>query len=317
MISLTTDLQVFMLNELEFKRRVRYEKKINTLEEFVQFVQNAVKNKRFVYRGMNNRQYLCVSSFYRYYFTVHKPVVREIVYNEGENAAEMLPDICAEDFLKKSFDIIDEFNSRLLQIGAIDKELSFSDACSLAQHYELPTNLIDFTFDPAIALFFACSGNDDVDAVVFESDIWHPINVLNAHSQHGVNGWYKDPEKAHADIVRRLTSIDKTTEISLTTPEIHQSMLEHNERIKRQLGVFVYNAEIFPYDRVMYNFWDEPYCIPGRIVYVINKALKPLVREHLESIGVTWEYLMPSDDAHKIKQAVKETKLQFNIPERY
>jgi hypothetical protein len=94
-------------------------------------------------------------------------------------------------------------------------------------------------------------------------------------------------------------------------------MLEHNERIKRQSGVFVYNAEVFPYDRVMYNFWDEPYCSPGRTVYVINKALKPLAREHLESIGVTWEHLMPNNDGQKIKQAVAETKLQFGIPEHY
>lgn len=119
-----------------------------------------------------------------------------------------------------------------MQVGAINKELLFSNACILAQHYELPTNLIDFTFEPAIALFFVCSSNDDIDAVVFESDILHPIKVLNAHQQHGVNGYYKDPEKVHADVIRRLTSIDKTTEVSLTTPEIHPSMLEHNEQLQ-------------------------------------------------------------------------------------
>ena len=306
-----------MLSELKFERRVRYEKHIDTFEKLLQFVQNAVKNKSFVYRGMNNSQYLCVSSFYRYYYTVHKPTVQEVVYNGAENATEILPEIDAKDFLSKSIDIIDEFNSQLVQVGAIGEELSFGSACTLAQHYELPTNLIDFTFDPAIALFFACSSNDDIDAVVFESDILHPINVLNAHLQHGVNGYYKDPEKAHADIIRRLTSIDKTTEISLTTPKIHPSMLEHNERIKRQSGVFVYNAEVFPYDRVMYNFWDDPYCCPGRTVYVINKALKPIVREHLANIGVTWEYLMPSEDGQKIKKAVDRTKSKFGIPERY
>ncbi len=107
-----------MLSELKFERRVRYEKQINTFEELLQFVQSATQNKSFVYRGMNNSQFLCVSSFYRYYYTVHKPKVRKVVFNDGENATEVLPDIDVKDFLSKSIDIIDEFNSQLVQVRA-------------------------------------------------------------------------------------------------------------------------------------------------------------------------------------------------------
>lgn len=45
-----------------------------------------------------------------------------------------------------------------------DKEFLF-----LAQHYGLPTRLLDWTYNPLIALYFACCSNIDKDGVVFQS----------------------------------------------------------------------------------------------------------------------------------------------------
>ena len=43
-----------------------------------------------------------------------------------------------------------------------DMELLF-----LAQHYGLPTRLIDWSYNPLVALFFACNSNEDKDGVVY------------------------------------------------------------------------------------------------------------------------------------------------------
>lgn len=306
-----------MLSELKFERRVRYEKLINTEDELLAFLKSTGNKKNYFYRGMSNSKYLCVTSFYRYYCEVFKPEIASVVYNQTENASEYLPVIDEIDFHKKSIQIINEFNKQLVNSGVVEKELSFGDACTLAQHYELPTNLIDFTFNPLIALFFASSGNDDIDAVIFESDIEKHARVINGLLQNGVSGYYKDPEKAHRELIQKLTSLDEEDHFQLKTPIIKESMLEHNLRIQRQSGVFVYNAMNRPYDVVMYNFWDEPYVCPGRTVYVVDSKLKPFARKLLADEDYSWERLMPDEDGIKIKEAVKITKEKLSIPERY
>ena len=45
-----------------------------------------------------------------------------------------------------------------------DKEFLF-----LAQHYGLPTRLLDWTYNPLIALYFACCSNFDKDGIVYQS----------------------------------------------------------------------------------------------------------------------------------------------------
>ena len=55
------------------------------------------------------------------------------------------------------------------------------DLLFLAQHYGLPTRLLDFTYNPMIALYFACEGEPEMDGRVYVYSV-DDMLILDAES---------------------------------------------------------------------------------------------------------------------------------------
>ena len=89
----------------------------------------------------------------------------------------ILPDIDIQTYKRLSFGIIDEFYDNLIDEGF--EAQSLESSIYLAQHYGLPTNLIDFTTDPKIALYFACEKEEDIDCSVYMYDIYSHLKGLS------------------------------------------------------------------------------------------------------------------------------------------
>lgn len=133
-----------------------------------------------------------------------------------------------------------------------DKEFLF-----LAQHYGLPTRLLDWTYNPLIALYFACCSNFDKDGIVYQS----------------------------YQFSRRVFNEDKDDifsfpAITLLVPNMT------DVRYKNQNGIFVLYPEP----------WKEKFeFIYAK--YIISVQYKQNILSKLEKIGITRSFIMPSLDS--------------------
>jgi hypothetical protein len=97
------------------------------------------------FRGQSSSEYKLIPSIARLFKEVQEGVLKQY---EKE---------IFEDF-KRKYSLFTDARPKN------DKEFLF-----LAQHYGLPTRLLDWTYNPLIALFFACCSNMDKDGVVYQS----------------------------------------------------------------------------------------------------------------------------------------------------
>ena len=133
-----------------------------------------------------------------------------------------------------------------------DKEFLF-----LAQHYGLPTRLLDWTYNPLIALYFACCSNFDKDGIVYQS--------------------YQFSRKVFNEDKDDIFSFPA---ITLLVPNMT------DVRYKNQNGIFV----VYP------EPWKEKFEFIYA-TYIIPVQYKQNILSKLEKIGITRSFIMPSLDS--------------------
>ncbi|QCT94425.1 FRG domain-containing protein [Caminibacter mediatlanticus TB-2] len=115
----------------------------NKLENFI----SENKNKNYIFRGQANIEWKLHTTFYRNYGV--------------ENNAKLN---------EKIFNLITNFEKALIFLNKDLKATKLIDIMQLARHYGLPVPLIDFTYSPYIALFFACIEEENHDGVLYLID---------------------------------------------------------------------------------------------------------------------------------------------------
>ncbi len=292
----------------DFPFRAWYTKELTTIDQVVEKLMPA-KASGYYYRGMSDSAFICISSYYRHYVCNSNNLQwHDVVIDSART--QSFPDIDANDYVKKSFMIIDKFKEELEKLDSIS--LPTNTLIYLAQHYGLPTNVIDFTLNSKIALYFSCEANPDKDGVVYESNIYEHIKRLIDLYLTGKLGYTKKTREEQEKFILELTTSISPTGLDLVTPTLEVDNVKCNRRIQNQEGVFVYNADVLPYDLSMFNV-SEMTVHPGRNIYKIPASLKAKLLHILDSeYGINREFIYPDNtidiNLDVLNEAVKNTK---------
>lgn len=148
----------------------------------------------------------------------------------------------------------------------------------LAQHYGLPTRLLDWTESATTALFFACL-NTDLDGLVF---VLNPVD-LNRVS-YPAHPRILDPqdEEDHG-IIERYLDLGPQASKRGRYP-IAVNPVWNSERLMMQRGVFTLHGSRFEVD---------PSVVPSLVAIPILKEVKQGLSQEMQRIGVDEMTLFP------------------------
>lgn len=222
-------------------------KLIDSVEQLQKEIEALDKGK-YYFRGVSNWSYKMYSSYHRYLFTQEYEYIKERSLAESEVLNSQFDKIVKDKvFIETSKRIADHYNddNEGYRIdNAFDRHLFLS--MSKLQHYDQLSFLLDFSYNPLVSLYFACTNNNGTERA---SLIYFPkekINYVDLEKKDEHLMFYGDKEKFHKDLENAeylKNTFHRIGRWYLTTPIVLAIDFENefifNERQQKQEGCFI------------------------------------------------------------------------------
>jgi hypothetical protein len=255
------------------------------------------KGTDFIYRGCSEAKYRMYNSAQRVYVTqeLHKQVT---------------PDSITEHYIRfvsESIQSCKKWNNgvvkRLLKDSGINENNSLA-YLSYMQHYGVPTPLLDFTYNPYIALYVA---TDDISFAPSENEIDNYFSLYYTYTgATAFEMWKYVFDKSFNSQEIPYDQVSEN-EMSIILPSSEIYKVINNVNIINQEGLFLYNNHPwFPLEYQYKEFaslvkkemgdkkWDE-LLIHDTIAgcFNIHKSLIPAIKKQLQNVGIDKNYVYP------------------------
>ncbi len=299
-----------------------YTNEINTEDELTELLEELYclsqqSERTPLFRGQCEAEWMITSTFYRNFFEVFK-LPRITTFEE---LSQYLNESCGNndysDLHDKMILEFAEYCAKELGLSInLPKEKDKLDAnfyLALAQHYGLPTNIIDLTKSAYVALFFAFDYKDDVRhnsdyACLYQTNTIEWVGTINKLT---LNGQYfiDESENDLTEIASEYNFLSENIEF----PELREPCFEHNLRIRNQQGCVYFNGDAVPYDVLMYRLKER--CSLDERKIKINRNLKPFAMDYLKDKGITHDFIYPKSELDPLKEALE--KKTSSLIEKY
>jgi hypothetical protein len=280
----------------------KIDKNINIL--FSKITEFQEKGNGFIYRGSSEAKYRMYNSAQRLYISqeLHKQVPEDRISEHYRK------------FITELIESSKNWNNGVIKKYLLSSGIDENNALaflSYMQHYGVPTPLLDFTFNPYVALFFAI---DNLTYIPSNNEIDNYFSFYYTYTEATVFESWKhvfDENLKKADISYETVDLNC---MGIILPNNALYKIINSVNIINQEGLFLYNNHPwYPLERTYYEDIEltkieigqekfDDLLMHDNISGCINihKSLIPALKIKLNEMGITKNYIYP--DMNDFKQ---------------